>query len=213
MESHYLNYLRHKNDYLHSKRKLGEIIRRYLEHIPGFEENFERFLDYFILAIYYLGDNEISVCEAASNSLDRFFYRKVNADVVSGQITNDLKHLDEIYPYLHYYNKSGKEISKRDCFSTNVHAFLMHTGIWRDESDESYSDWQYEWDIEYKMILNIAYHCSTLEEVDEVYKFVWLYMVSDERNLDDEGIAVEGKLIWENLDLWRSMMDQCNNSQ
>jgi hypothetical protein len=212
MAKKYLNYLRNTEDYALSKAKLDEIVRKYFEHAPSYKKYFESFLDYLILEVYYLGYKDVNGSDSAYYSIDYFFYRELDAAAVSREITKELQQVEAIYKYLHYHNQSGKEIKDRKCFSSKVSDFLFHTGIWRDETDEGYSDMQYEWGIEYKMILNIVYHCKSLEQVDEVYKFIWIKMLYQERTVDNNGIAVEATLIWENMEVWRAMMDSCEEN-
>lgn len=212
MAKKYLNYLRNTEDYALSKAKLDEIVRKYFVHAPSYKKYFESFLDYLILEVYYLGYKDVSGSDSAYYSIDYFFYREIDGAAVSSAITKELQQVESIYKYLHYHNQSGKEIKDRKCFSSKVSDFLYHTGIWRDETDEGYSDMQYEWGIEYKMILNIVYHCKSLEQVDEVYKFIWIKMLYQERTVDNNGIAVEATLIWENMEVWRAMMDSCEEN-
>ena len=105
---------------------------------------------------------------------------------------------------MRYYNITGLELKDQDNFKKKVYQFLEDIHIWKLEGEEGWYEMQYEWDIEYFQILNITYHCNSLEEVNDVYKLVWFLWLFD---VYPKGIHPKAKIIWENLSYWKNIID------
>ena len=83
----------------------------------------------------------------------------------------------------------------------------METNIWEIKSYEDDPDgyfWQVEWDIEYVQFLNIVYHLNDLEEINDVYRLVWILWLT---RIYDRGMHFEAEIIWENLLEWKLKMN------
>jgi hypothetical protein len=223
-------YLKNKEDYAVSFQKLVSILNKHLGELNNYDQISDTYSECLVPRIYYLGIDKIAAHDA--NNLRSLLY-SVASDAglenkeefwkadealpgVFNRIIQELREIDKEYKYLKYYNETGREIRDRKCFHKNVKLFLEDTGIWKREGEDDYYDDQYEWDIEYNVILNIAYHCNSLEEVNEVYKLVWLYYVGTVVKRmqvgNDKGIDPEAIHIWEKLERWRTMMDDCRES-
>lgn len=218
-------YLKSKDDYVFSFNKLSEISRIYLGDIPGYNTIEETFIDCIIPQLFYLGIDELLRLSPAfklynlfikikRESLIDFNEKKLKKNIFKIFLLKT-KEVSNEFTYLKYYNISGDEIRNRKNFHKNGRLFLELCGIWIREGEEGYCDAQYEWGIEYDAILNIVYHCNSLEEVNEVYKTFWLnwgsYWIEpvdlfwlEEGEL--KGILPQAKMIWDYLDQWKEMM-------
>ena len=212
--------MKSKDDYVFSFNKLSEISRSYLGDIPAYDKIEETFIECLIPQIFYLGIDEL--LRYSANGLNNLFIRIKKENLIDfnenklEQNTLEtfllkIKEVSNKFTYLNYYNVSGDEIRNRENFLNNRRLFLEMCGIWIREGEEDWYDGQYEWDIEYNDILNIVYHCNSLEEVNEVYKTVWLRWTGSLSRYwlmegDYKGIHQEAKMIWDYLDQWKEMM-------
>lgn len=213
-------YLKSKDDYAFSYNKLVEISRSYFGDIPDYDKIEETFIDCLIPQIFYLGIDELLSHSANSIYL---LYLKINGEYSIILNNNKIKkksfrafllktkEVSNKFTYLSYFNDSGEEIRNRENFRKNVQLFLELCGIWIREGEKGWYALQYEWNIEYNAILNIVYHCNCLEEVNEVYKTVWLtwtgsVYISWLEKGESKHILPEAKMIWDCLDKWKEMM-------
>lgn len=218
-------YLKSKDDYVFSFNKLSEISRIYLGDIPDYDTIEETFIDCLIPQIFYLGIDKL-----LRHSQDRCLYnlfikikranlldfneKKLKKNTFKTFLLKT-KEVSNEFTYLKYYNIYGDEIRNRKNFHKNGRLFLDLCGIWIREGEEGYYDGQYEWDIEYYDILDIVYHCNSLEEVNEVYKTYWMNFFNHWlepvdlfwlEEVELKGIFPQAKMIWDYLDQWKEMM-------
>ena len=213
------SYLKGKDDYKSSFNKLSEILKNHIGHIPEYDKIEETLIDCLIPQIYYIGINKITDgfdiwATKLLSSIKSEILNEKNKDelesVVFDKILQKIKEVNNDYKFLKHFNTSDNEIRNREDFEKNASQFLYESGVWIREGEEEWSDWQYEWIPEYYDILNIVYHAESMEEVNEVYKTVWLYWLGTiDRGMgygNRKEVNPEVKQIWNNLSLWKELM-------
>ncbi len=212
-------YQKSQNDYNLAFVKLKSILRPHFENIPNYDLIEETFIDCFIPAIKYydpsiIGSvfyNVVSCLEFDEN----LFFGQISENIII-DILKEINNIKNDFTCLKYYKETGVEPKNQDNYRKKVYKFLHEVGIWEVEPyvgmdvypdewhEEGWYEWQYEWDVEFFEILNIAYYCNELEEVNEVYKLVWFIWLSD---IFPQEIHPNAKIIWENLDYWKNIID------
>ncbi len=213
-------FLKSKDDYVFSFNKLSEISRSFFGDFPDYDKIEETFTQCLIPQIFYLGID--SLLKHSASSVYNLFIKIKRENLINYNEKNleqntfesfllKTKEVSNEFAYLNYYNVSGHEIRNHENFHKNVQLYLELCGIWIREGEEGWYDGQYEWGIEYNAILNIVYHCNELEEVNEVYKTVWLHWTGSVHGSwlgegEPKGILPKAKMIWDHLDQWKEMM-------
>jgi hypothetical protein len=216
-------YLKSHHDYAQAFDQLKRIFNPYFENITNYDLIEETFIECLIPAIHYYDDNKcakrihtilrgVTMCLTSDNRKDFIEISTNNMTEISKEINN----LRNDFSCLKYYNDSGVEPKNQNNFSKKVYKFLEDVGIWKVEPEEGmakwlneweeepWGEWQYEWDIEFFEILNIAYHCNELEEVNDIYKLVWFIWLFE---IFPQEIHPNAKIIWKNLAYWKNIID------
>jgi hypothetical protein len=204
-------YLKSHHDYALAFDQLKRIFNPYFENITNYDLIEETFIECLIPAIHYYDDNAcasrihtILRGVTISFSLDnRKDFEEISTNNIA-EISKEINNIRNGFSCLRYYNITGLELKDQDNFKKKVYQFLEDIHIWKLEGEEGWYEMQYEWDIEYFQILNIAYHCNSLEEVNDVYKLVWFLWLFD---VYPKGIHPNAKIIWENLSYWQNIID------
>jgi hypothetical protein len=205
-------YLKSHNDYRQAFDKMKRIFNPYFGNITNYNLIEDTFIECLIPAIHYFNDKQ-DVGRIKNilyyNCLDLLLENRSDFDKIEENIYNEISieihKIRNNFSCLKYYNFYGIELNNQESFRKNVYQFLEDIHIWKLEGEEGWDEWQYEWDIEYFKILNIVYHCNSLEEVNDVYKLVWFLWLG---KVHPKGIIPEAKIIWENLPEWKIRMDK-----
>jgi hypothetical protein len=203
-------YLKSHNDYTLASNKLKSIIRPNFEYIPSYYLIEDTFIDFLIPAIHYYDDNEnVSHINSILTKLtdcpgiEQKSFEKRNKPFIT-EILKEINTIKNDFKCLKYYNHSGFEPKNQDNFSKKVYKFMEDIGIWKLEYEDGWDEEQNEWDPEFFEMLNIAYHCNSLEELNDVYKMVWFFWLFE---IFPKGIHPNAKIIWENLSYWKNIID------
>ena len=207
-------YLNLHHDYAQAFDQFERIFNRYFKNITNYKLIEEKFiLDAFVHCLmpyfFYCVDNEyasridtILTNVTKSFSLDNGKdFKEISTNNIA-DISIEINNIRNDFTCLRFYNLEQFEYN--DQYFKKVQQFLEDIQIWKLEGEEGWYEWQYEWAMEYELILNIAYHCNSLEEVNDVYKLVWFVMLG---NVYPKGIKTKAKIIWENLSYWKNIID------
>ena len=181
--TNFFTYLKKQDEYSLSFEKLKTILKPYFKHFTNYELYENTYIECLIPAIYYFNDEKLErrintvlyLVSSENNSNQNQETPKINEDTFL-EINSEIIKIRNEYKYLKYFKDSSIELRDQNLFYSDVHEFLMDTGIWikSPEIDPDGYDYQFEWDIEYFQILNIAYHLNDLEEINDVYNMVWM---------------------------------------
>ena len=204
-------YLKSHKDYVQAFDQLKRIFNPYFENISNYNLIEKTFIEFLIPVIHYFDDNRLEsrIYNIQSVLTDSFSIdnKKDFKEVITKNIVDisiEINTIRNDFTCLRYFNVTGVELKDQDNFSKKARQFLEDIQIWKLEGEKDWYEGQYEWNIEYEEILNIAYHCNSLKEVNDVYKLVWFLWVGD---VYPKGIHHEAKIIWENLSYWKNIID------
>jgi hypothetical protein len=206
----YFSFLKGQPDYSLSAEKLKELCRNYFQLVPDYELFEETFIDCIIPAIHYLNDeylerrisSKLLDCRREFFDGERYLLR-VNDDLDPDSfslLVKDIQIIRNDYKFLNQFKTPYPQMTNRNNYIREVYRFLESSGIWKLEGQDGWHEWQYEWDIEYFEILLITPYCHCIEELNDVYRMVWLYYVSD---YYPNEILPEVKIIWDNIESWK----------
>ena len=207
-------YLNLHHDYAKAFDQFERIFNRYFKNITNYkliEEEFilDAFVHCLMPSFFYYEDNEYaSRIDTSLTMVTKRFsldngkdFKEISTNNIA-DISIEINNIRNDFTCLRFYNLEMFEYN--DQYLKKVTQFLEDIQIWKLEGEEGWYDGQYEWDFEYSQILNIAYHCNSLEEVNDVYKLVWFVMLG---NVYPKGIKTKAKIIWENLSYWKNIID------